>query len=239
MPTPSSIRRTVALACRMLENEGLIDYSGHISVRDPSGNAYWINTLEKPRHAVTETDVVKVSLQDDRVLMGKGRPPSERPIHAEVYKARPDVGSVAHLHPITTNSICIAGYDIVPVNQHGSVFGEKIPVSNDSTHVDTIEKGQELARVLGNQKAAIMRGHGVVVVGKDAGDCFTTCVYLEDNANHLWRALAANGGRMDMVRALGKDEIELGIEHFDPGSQKQRGAGTKVWDYYLQRLRRR
>ena len=84
-----------------------------------------------------------------------------------------------------------------------------------------------------------MRGHGVVVVGKDAGDCFTTCVYLEDNANHLWRALAANGGRMDMVRALGKDEIELGIEQFDPGSQKQRGAGTKVWDYYLQRLRRR
>lgn len=237
MPTASSIRKSVALACRMLENEGLIDYSGHISIRDPSGNSYWIHTLDKPRHAVTERDVVKVSL-DDKVLMGRGKPPSERAIHAEIYRMRPDVGSVAHLHPPTTNAICIAGHDFVPVNQHGTVFGEKIPVLDDSTHVDTKEKGETLARTLGDQRAVIIRGHGVVVVGKDAVDCFTNCVYLEDNANHLWRALSANGGQMSAIRGLRKDEIELGMKHFDRGTQKERGAGSKVWDYYMQRLRR-
>jgi L-fuculose-phosphate aldolase len=221
----------------MLEHEGLIDYSGHISVRDPSGQAYWIHTLDKPRHAVTETDVVKVSL-DDKVLVGRGKPPSERAIHAEIYRVRPDVGSVAHLHPPTTNAISIAGYDFVPVNQHGSVFGAKIPVLDDSTHIDTKGKGEKLAQVLGNSKAVIIRGHGVVVVGRDAVDCFTSCVYLEDNANHLWRALAATGGRMNALNILSQEEIEKGEQHFDRGTQKQRGAGTKVWDYYLQRLKK-
>ncbi len=234
----SGLRETVALACRMLEHEGLIDYSGHVSARDPDGKGYWIHTLEKPRHAVTPNDVIKVSLDGD-VISGRGKPPSEKPIHAEIYRARPDVGAVAHLHPLTTNSLTIAGYDFVPVVQHGAMFGEKLPMLDDSRHLSTKEQGEKLAQVLGNYRAALIRGHGVAVVGSDMVDCFTGCVFLEDNAKHLWRALSASGGRKESIHPLRQEEIAHGLRHFDIVNQRERGSAKKIWDYYLQKIKQR
>jgi L-ribulose-5-phosphate 4-epimerase len=231
----NELRATVAQSCRMLEHEGLIDYSGHVSARDPDGKGYWIHTLEKPRHMVTPSDVIKVSL-DGHVLSGKGMPPSEKWIHSEIYRVRPDVGAVAHLHPLYTNSLTIAGYNFVPVVQHGAMFGESLPMLDDSRHVDSKEQGEKLAQTLGNYRAALIRGHGVAVIGSDMVDCFTGCIFLEDNAKHLWQALGATGGRMDSLHGLKSEEIAHGMRHFDIVNQRQRGSAKKIWDYYLQRI---
>ena len=230
-------REDVALTCRMLEHEGLIDYSGHVSARDPKGNGYWFHTLVKPRYAVTGRDVINVSL-DGAVLAGVGKPPSEKAIHAEIYRARSDVGAVAHLHPLTTNALTVAGYNFVPVVQHGAMFGESLPMLDDSRHVSTKEQGEELARILGSSRAVLIRGHGVAVVGSNLVDCFTACVFLEDNAKHLWRALSAAGGQSTKIRGLGKNEIEHGMRHFDIKVQTERGSAKKIWDYYARNLER-
>lgn len=217
------IKEQVALACRMLEAAGLIDFSGHISARDPE-EGIWIHPIDKPRNQVAVEDLVRLSL-DGSVLEGTARKPSETPIHTEIYRRRPDVGSVAHLHPPITTALSIAGVAFLPVIQHGALFADGVPVLDDSRHVNTPERGARLAEVLGAHRAAIIRGHGAVVVGKTVVDCFMACVYLEDNARQLWRALAVG-----QPRPITPEEASDGVRSYGATSAQ------KVWDYYRIRL---
>lgn len=217
------LAESVALACRMLEHAGLIDFSGHISARDPE-EGYWIHPINTPRNEVKGDDILHVSL-DGELLEGKSKPPSERFIHGEIYRLRPDVGSIAHLHPAMTTLLSIIKHPYIPVIQHGAIFADGVPVLDDSRHVNTRERGERLAQVLGSHRAAIIRGHGAVVVGKSVVDCFMAAVYMEDNAVQLWRALSAG-----TPQPLSEEEAADGMRSFSVISAQ------KVWDYHRRQL---
>ena len=53
---------------------------------------------------------------------------SERVIHGEIYKARPDVMAVCHHHCPAMLSYCITGEKLVPVYHLGSVIGHEAPM---------------------------------------------------------------------------------------------------------------
>jgi ribulose-5-phosphate 4-epimerase/fuculose-1-phosphate aldolase len=221
-PDRATVREDVALACRMLEREGLINFSGHVSGRDPE-EGMWIHPGDAPRHAVRGDMLVRLAL-DGRVLEGGGKPPSEAPIHWAIYRARPDVGAVAHLHPAAAITLSIvSGAAYVPVVQHGALFEDGVPVLDDSRHVDSRERGERLAEVLGGHRAALIRGHGAVVVGRTVRECFKACVYFEENAEQLIAAMA-----------LGKPLVLPREEQVEGRQVAEEGAG-KVWRYYSER----
>jgi L-fuculose-phosphate aldolase len=175
------LRIDVATCVRMLEYLGLIDFSGHVSCRIPGMNTILINPWGASRHSLGPQDIVKASLSGEPLEEGVELP-LEIHIHTSIYRRRPDVNAVTHLHPPVTTALSVAGKDYVPVIYHGAIFGAGVSVYDDCSHVNTVQKGDALAAVLGPRRAAIMRGHGAVVAAESVKGAFLGSVYLEDNA---------------------------------------------------------
>jgi L-ribulose-5-phosphate 4-epimerase len=225
----ASLREQLALACRMLVNEGLLDQSGHISARLPDDpNAFLIHPHRLSRYEVTADKLVTVNL-DGQLLDGEDRPPSERFIHAGIYRARPDVGSVCHIHSRMATAFSIAGRPLRAITNYATFLGpEPVPVYADPRHVDTADTGDALAAALGERTACLMRAHGAVIVGADVHEAFAASVYLEENALRAYMAL-----QIGELAGYAEDELRGVASHnWTPGSRQ------KTWDYYRARAQR-
>lgn len=217
------IKNEVATCVGMLEYLGLIDFSGHVSARIPGTDNILINSWGASRHGLGPQDIVKADLAGEPLEEGV-KLPSEIHIHTSIYRCRTDVHAVAHLHPPATTSLSAAGKDYVPVMHHGAIFADGVPVYDDCSHVNTAEKGDALASVLGPRRAAIMRGHGAVVVAENVKGAFFGSVYLEDNAEKLLDAY-----KMGEPHPLREDELEVGDRIW------RQAQFEKIWTYYQEK----
>lgn len=175
----------VALACRVLAVAGLFDMHGHISVRD--AELAYLNGRRTSRVAVRSADVAVVRIADGAVVHGE--PPSETALHLACYRARPEVGSVAHFHPLAATAFAVAGRPLVTAFNAGVPFGRSVPVYDDPDLVRDDAQGLALARDLAGHRAVLLRGHGVAVVADDIPSCVTLSLYLEENARRLAYAM--------------------------------------------------
>ena len=173
-------------AIRILARADIIDHSGHGSVRLDAASFY-INSGSSVRATLTTDDVVTMDLEG-ALLEGSARPPLEYHIHAEVYRARPDVGAVLHTHPKWSTFLTMTGVPYRPVFGQGALLGE-IPVMDSPLSVNTREAGARLAATLGRGPAALLKSHGALIVGPDMLECFALAVYLEENAYRQYMAM--------------------------------------------------
>ncbi len=137
----SDLKSTLATAIRLLASEGILDFNGHMSYRLPGTDRVLINSRRASRAALRPSDIVTMDL-DGRLLEGESEPPSEKAIHTRIYGARPDVYSVAHLHPRIATVFSIAGRPLAPVFTAGCIFPrEGVPVYDDPGLIHTPEAG--------------------------------------------------------------------------------------------------
>ena len=143
------------VATRILANEHILDAFGHVSVRHPHDpKRYFI-----PRHMAPElaevSDIVELTLNSEPVRPTEFRLYSEKVIHGEIYKARPDVNAVVHHHAHTVLPFAISGQQIVPVFHLGAVIGhvpfwdQRDEFGDTNMLVVKPEEGASLARALG------------------------------------------------------------------------------------------
>ena len=218
------IRAELATCIRMLEYLGLIDFSGHVSLLNPlKDGEILINSWGGSRCRLEPQDIVRADL-DGQALDENTIVPSEIHIHTAVYRRRPDINAVAHLHPPVTTALSVAGRTYVPVMHHGAIFGAGVPVHDNCGHVNSAEKGDALAETLGDRRAMIMRGHGAVVVAESVKAVFFGSVYLEDNAKKLAEAL-----KMGQPIPLRDDEVKAAA-----GIWRQ-NQFDKIWQYYQEK----
>ena len=218
-----TLRREVAQSVRMLEYLGLIDFSGHVSCRIPGTENIFINPWGASRHGLLPQDIATANLAGEPLEAGV-KLPSEIHIHTSIYRRRPEVNAIAHLHPPATTALSAAGKRYVPVMHHGAIFAAGVPVYDDCSHVNTVEKGDALAAVLGSCRAAIMRGHGAVVVAESVKGAFFGSVYLEDNGEKLMDAY-----KMGEPVVLREDELKVGDRIW------RQAQFEKIWTYYLEK----
>lgn len=184
--SPARAATLVAAASRALAVAGLFDMHGHISVRE--GELAYLNSHSASRIAIRPDDVAVVRIADGAQIVKS--PPSELPIHLEIYRARADVGAVAHFHALYATALAVAGKPLVAAFNAGAVFGREVPVYDDPALVREGAQGRRLARVLGGGSAALLRGHGAVVVADDLKACVAMSLELEESARRLWLAYA-------------------------------------------------
>lgn len=158
---------------------------GHISARDE--DVVYVNGRRTSRVAVRDGDVAVVRIADGAVI--RGEPPSETPLHLACYRARPDVGSVAHFHPLAATAFAVTGRPLVTAFNAGAPFGRSVPVYDDPDLVRDDAQGRAMAAVLADHRAVLLRGHGVAVVADDIPSCVTLSLYLEENAKRLAYAM--------------------------------------------------
>lgn len=193
-PADPKLIEDLVAANRILADKGIVDARGHVSVRhnrDP--NRYLIARAIAPA-LVTAADVMEMDLDNNPISNPKNLETySERFIHSEIYKVRPDVQSVIHGH--TPSILLFASSDIPlrPIASFSSFIGEKVPLFSASERgggIGTTELGRAMAQVLGRGGAVLMRGHGVIVVGFSIPNAVGRIYHLDNNAQNLSRALA-------------------------------------------------
>ena len=184
-------------AWRFFSANGYVDGFGHISARTQNPEHILISP-HSLRPDSEPGDFVLVDLDGNR-LGHEARLPGELPIHLEIYKSRPDVGSVAHFHCAHSTAFSMSEHDLMPTYFLAAIFRDGVPVHPDARLVQTEERGKALAETLGGRRAALMRAHGIVVTGPDVVEMTAGVFILEDNAKRT--AIAASMGRFETLGA--------------------------------------
>jgi len=210
-------------AIRMLTHAELIDYSGHGSVRRDAGSFY-INSGASIRSTLTADDIVAVDF-DGRLQEGAAPPPLEFPLHAEIYRARPDVRVVMHTHPKWSTLLTMVGAPFRPVFPQGALLGD-VPVLDSPLSVNTREMGERAARALGAGRALLLKSHGAAIVGSAVVECFALAIYLEENASRQYMAM-----QIGAPYVLSDAEQEACRARLGTPSLYQ-----KAWDHYRVKL---
>lgn len=217
-----SMKEKVALATRMLAHQGIIASSGHVSMRIPGTNLILIGPEDVSRDILTPDDIATVDLNSHQVA-GKHKAPDETEIHTGIYRARPDVMAVVHSHPKYSVVFTIIDKPILPVNMHGAIFADGVPVYDHVGHVNTTADGDALARVLGMRRAALIKMHGAVITGASLEEAFVAAIQLEENAEQ--QLMAESAGKVQPMTA---DDIQRSLKQsFRPISIRKR------WQYYV------
>ncbi len=201
----ADLARQIALASRALAVAGLFDMNGHISIRD--GEVAYVNSRRASRIAVRADEVAVVRIADGKII--EGEPPSETPLHLGVYRARADAGSVAHFHPLYATAFAIAGRPLVTATNAGTPFGEVVPVYDDPALIHDDEQARAMAKALGDRRAVLLRGHGVVVAAEDLPSCVAASFMLEESARRLHAAAALGAPRAFTAAEIARVRAQL------------------------------
>ncbi|MGZ8157020.1 MAG: class II aldolase/adducin family protein [Burkholderiales bacterium] len=166
---------------RFLYRRGFIEGFGHLSVRLPDSNRFVLARHSLGMKANAE-DFLEFDL-DGRKLDGQGEAPGEYPIHLEILRARPDVGSVIHYHGMySTAFTTTSGQWLRPIHLMGALFHDGIPTYQDPRLVSNRERGVALAKVLGPHRAVLMRAHGAAITGATVEEAVAGAFLFEENA---------------------------------------------------------
>ncbi len=206
--THASLFQDLVIAYRLLAEHGIIDAYGHISVRCPvNPNRFWM-ARSAPPELVIESDMMEFDMESQPIDAQGRHPVNERFIHGEVYKVRPEVMAVVHNHSPSVIPFCCTNTALRPIFHMSAFIGLGVPnweirdalPGSDMLVRDTY-LGASLAKKLGGHPAALMRGHGAVVVGESLQIAVGRSVYLEQNARMQYQAelLAGPSGEITFM----------------------------------------
>ena len=218
MSTDQALLETLIKAWGFLYRLGFIEVFGHLSARLPGTDRFLIT-----RHSlgpVAEPDDFLVMDMDGKKLDGRGDAPGEYPIHLEILKARPDVGSVVHYHGMHSTAFTTSEHALRPIHTLGTLFHDGIPVYPDPKLVQSAQRGAALAKVLGSCRAVLLRAHGAAITGASVEETTAGAFLFEENAHRAF--LSASMGKPIWL------EDSIAAENFTE-LMKHRGPFRRVW----------
>ncbi|MBX6329587.1 MAG: class II aldolase/adducin family protein [Pseudolabrys sp.] len=234
MPTNlAEARERLARANRLIANEGVLDAFGHVSMRHPTDPTRYLLSRSRGPELVQADDILEFDLDSQPVKPPTARLYSERVIHGEIYKARPDVNAICHHHALSILPFCISGMELKPVDHLGATMGETVPFWDSRDEfgetnllVTKPAEGASLARALGSHWTVLMRRHGATVAGRTLEEVAFRAIYTVRNA-----ALQIQAHLLGMVAPLTKEETRLAGDH-----NLAPGPVMRAWEYWNARL---
>ena len=215
-------------ACQVLGAQGHEDKTlGHLSWRDPAGRGFWLKRsgigLSEVRSA---GDFLLLDFAGE-VLAGDGERHIEWPIHAAVLSRRPDVSTVLHSH--ARHAVLFSALDepLPLVGNESVLFNRGVPrFTATADLIRTLELGGDVADVLADGEAALLRNHGIVVASDSLSNLVLTAVYLEVAAQNA----------LDLL-ATGRPFVEVDAD--DAAAKRARTTNDTVFSGFWSYLRRR
>lgn len=167
-----------------LEAEALrlnVGTSGNISAR--TGGGMIITPTGIPPRALRPDLLVTMDL--DGAWSGTVSPSSEWALHAEIYKARPDVLAIVHAHPDHCVALSCARMSIPAFHYMVAGFGgEDIRCSGYATF-GSRELAMETVAALEGRTACLLSNHGMVAVGGTVREALGRTMKLETLARQF------------------------------------------------------
>jgi ribulose-5-phosphate 4-epimerase/fuculose-1-phosphate aldolase len=168
-------------------------------------------------------DMVVIDLSG-KLVRGEHEPPSERFIHTEIYRARPNVTSVVHTHQPMATLLGVVGLPILPLLHVESPVVERQPVPTFACAelIVSPEQGARVSEALGDHRVCHLQGHGIVSVADTVQEATLGAIHLERLAEVNYRV--AQLGREP--RVIPHNEIEA--------LKRQLASPAGRWAYYAE-----
>ena len=185
----------LAVAFRLFARYGFDQgLAGHITARDPQWpDHFWVNPFGKHFSRIRVSDLLLVNAQGE-IVVGDG-PVNQAAfaIHAAIHEARPDVVAAAHTHSLYGKAWSTLGRTLDPLTQDSCAFYRDHALFDDFRGVvlDT-DEGARIAVALGQQKAVILKNHGILTAGPSVEAAAWWYIAL-DNACHAQLLAEAAG----------------------------------------------
>jgi ribulose-5-phosphate 4-epimerase/fuculose-1-phosphate aldolase len=205
-PSPSlpgvdpALLEDIVVGSRVLADFGVLDGFGHVSARDPRNPNHFLMSRSLAPALVTADDLMEFDL-DGNPVDARGRSIFlERFIHAEIYRARPDVMSVVHTHSPGVIPFSVSQVPLRAMYHNPSFLAAGVPVwdirkdfGDTNMLVSNSAIGKSLAATLGDRPVVLMRGHGDVTVGPTVKMAVFRAYYTDVNAKLQAQAIALGG----------------------------------------------
>ncbi len=222
----------LVIANRILAKEEVVDAYGHVSIRHPDNPNHFLIARSLAPDLVGPGDIVELDLDGQPVRGDAPQLYLERFIHAAIFQARPEIMAVVHAHAEDTLPFSIAiATKLRPVIHSGSFIGPEVPVwdiadsfGDTNLLVTNIEQGRDLAKCLGGNSVALMRGHGFASAARSLIEVVRLSVYLPRNARALMRAKQLGGE----IKYLSQGEIDARNRGYRPYSPET----WRTWEYW-------
>lgn len=216
-------------ANHILVDKDVLDGYGHVSVRDPRNANRFLLARALPPSMVEDTDLITFDL-DGATVDRDSRPVLiDRFVHAEIYRARPDVRAVVYCQTPELIPFGTTDLPLRPLSHMTSFISSGVPVfdirkfrtpNDKSMLIHDANLGRALAGVLGNGVAVLMRGYGGVVVGSSIPQVVGRSVYLKIDAATLATTIGLNRP----------------ISYLDPAESPDPAASNfdRVWEEWVE-----
>ena len=188
------LKQRLAAAFRIFGKFGFSEgVAGHITARDPElADHFWVNPFGIDFSLIRVSDLLLVNHQGEIV---EGKYPVNQAafaIHSQVHAARPDVMAAAHAHSLNGKAFSSLRQMLLPLTQDACSFYDDHALFDDYTGVvlDT-EEGKRIGAALGENKAVILRNHGLLTVGHSVDEAVWWFVTMERSCQAQLLAQAA------------------------------------------------
>ncbi|HZV75546.1 MAG TPA: class II aldolase/adducin family protein [Conexibacter sp.] len=175
----ASVAAGVARTARMLARMGLVEGFGHVSAR--AGEDAFALTSVDPLCAQDETTVLLLDL-DAQVRGGDASVcPLEAPLHAAIYRRRPDVRAICRTH--SRHAAAWACRRQAPPQAHGlGGLSGAVAVHDEIELVATREQAEAASAALGAASCLLLAANGALSVGGDLPEAIVRAWYLEERS---------------------------------------------------------
>ena len=217
----------LAIANHILFDQGVVDGFGHVSLRNPERPDHFFLARNMAPSLVEAADILEYDVESEPVNAAGRRSYLERFIHGEVYRNRKDVMSVVHTHSPAVIPFSVSTVPLRAIFHMGGFLRDvknyDIRTANGPTDmlIRNHDLGHSLAMTLGDSSVALMRGHGITVVGVNLKEAIFRAVYAEMNARVQLQAIALGGP----VEYLSPKEAEL-------AEKSTSGQYDRPWDLW-------
>ena len=222
-----TLKEDVALSHRLLYRTGLGTTRGHTSARIAGTDTFLIKPWPHIQmHRVQAEDLIVMDF-DGNIVGGNVKTitkVSEWPIHAELYKAYPELGSVLHTHQKWASMMAIAGHTVLPVvgASLAAPVAEPAPVfDEDKALIRRVEQGKAVAATMKGAVACHLQNHGMVFAGPNAPTVTMEAIAIEYQAEMTWRA-----------RLIGTPGVLSGKALRPALERRARGEVDEAWEHY-------
>lgn len=168
-------------------------YSGNISARFENGML--ITTSGSANGYLTENQIVYTDFNGNSLEEGK-KPSSEKFLHIELYKLRPEFNFVIHVHAPFLSSFASAGRDLTaPIMAENVFYFGGIPLAEYALP-STMELVHNTVKYFDKYDAVLMANHGFVIGSKTIEDAYLKLELAESYAQVVLNTEVLGGAKL-------------------------------------------
>lgn len=220
----------LARAHRILALNGHVNMTlGHMSWRDPEGRGFWLKRAGLGFEEVGKDDFILLDF-DGVKLQGAGDRHAEWPIHSEILRVRKDVQVSVHSHPLHATIFSGCEAKLQGVCHEAVMLADKVAYYRVTQGlIRTSEQGRELAGVLGDKSAVLMKNHGMTTCGATIADAALSAIFLEKACN---AEIVAAATGLSWSGPDAKDLLPGGAARLEVNPR----LSSDFWSYFGRRL---